>query len=1016
MKFSKLDRFLVSDSVFTLWPNTSSKTLDRDLSDHCPIILRNNSLDFGPKPIRVFDAWLNLKDIDTVIERAWSIPITGNRPDCIFRNKLKNVKIELKKHSTQLDNIDSQIRGHLSECNNWEQIAETRQLIESEKQKWLEEKMQYITKEKKKTNMLKQKSRIKWALEGDENSKYFHNYIKRRTSKNNIHGLSINGTWSEDPILIKQEAYSYFNNLFQSKHLHEECPFDNVPHLDYITPLDNQLLEAKFCEKEIWEAISNCDSSKAPGPDGFNMKFFKKHWELIKYDLIKSLDWFWVNSEISKGCNASFFTLIPKKSNPMGLNEYRPICLIGSYYKILTKILSNRLAKVIHKVIGSEQTAFLKGRNILDSAFDCIEWDFLFNTMHHMGFGPKWISFIRACLSSSSISILINGSPTSEFVPERGIRQGDPISPFLFIIVAEGLNILTKRALSNGHLQGLKIGHDNLVITHLQYADDTIFFGEWNKRNAKYISKLLKCFENISGLKVNFRKSKLYGIGTSTFETEQMANYINCTAGSTPFTYLGLPIGVPTSHTSSWQPIVEKFDKRLSDWAAKSVSFGGRLTIIKSILSSIPLYYFSLFHAPATILKVLESKRRKFFWGGSSNDNKINWIKWDQIILPYEKGGLNVGSLLAKNISLLCKWWWRFKNEHNALWVKIIKSIYGPGGGLDTNVLCRNISGHTIWKEIIKSGKVADKLGTFFTSSISKCIGNGTSISFWHDIWIGSETLKTTFHRLYMLESQKDATVAERISNVNSNSMGIWDWSRAPSGRALDELTELTNLISTVSISDRPDSWKFTLDASGIFTTSSLSNLINTLKYGVHSRNLSLPHNKYVPQKVFIFIWRVFQLKIPVRSELDKKGIDLHTILCPLCDHQIETIDHALINCPNVSSIWAQLLDWWNQNNTTISDINGAIISDQGFSHNSVGSFLWQATKLIACYIIWKHRNLKVFSNKIWNPVMIISEIQSQSFSWISTRSRKKNPIEWHQWLLNPSFYVAPPPNRMGIG
>ncbi|XP_071740879.1 uncharacterized protein [Rutidosis leptorrhynchoides] len=182
MKFSKLDRFLVSDGIFTIWPNTSSKTLDRDLSDHCPIILRNNPIDSGPKPIRVFDTWLDLKDADTVIERAWSIPINGNRPDCIFRNKLKNVKMELKKHSNQLDNIDTQIRDHLTECNNWEQTAETRPLFETEKQKWLDEKIQHIAKEKKKINMLKQKSRIKWTLEGDENSKYFHNYIKRRTS------------------------------------------------------------------------------------------------------------------------------------------------------------------------------------------------------------------------------------------------------------------------------------------------------------------------------------------------------------------------------------------------------------------------------------------------------------------------------------------------------------------------------------------------------------------------------------------------------------------------------------------------------------------------------------------------------------------------------------------------------------------------------------------------------------------------------------------------------------------
>ncbi|XP_071688881.1 uncharacterized protein [Rutidosis leptorrhynchoides] len=241
-----------------------------------------------------------------------------------------------------------------------------------------------------------------------------------------------------------------------------------------------------------------------------------------------------------------------------------------------------------------------------------------------------------------------------------------------------------------------------------------------------------------------------------------------------------------------------------------------------------------------------------------------------------------------------------------------------------------------------------------------------------------------------MLESHKEATVAERISNVNSTSVGNWNWSRTPSGRAIDELTELTNLISSVSISDCPDSWKFTLDTSGTFTTSSMSSLINTLKYGVYTRNLSLPRNKYVPQKVFIFLWRVIQQKFPVRCELDKKGIDLHTILCALCDQHIETIEHALVNCHKVTSIWVKLLDWWNQNNTLFSNINEAIISDQGFSYNSIGSTLWQATKWITCYILWKHRNLKVFSSKEWNPAMIISEIQTQSFSWLSNRSRKK--------------------------
>ncbi|XP_071719220.1 uncharacterized protein [Rutidosis leptorrhynchoides] len=755
--------------------------------------------------------------------------------------------MELKIYNSQLDNIDTQIINHLKAASKWEETAETRTLTNQEKNKWIEEKMLHIEKEKTKSNMLKQKSRIKWALEGDENSKYFHNLIKRRANKNNIRGVSKNGVWKEDPNTIKQEAYAYFNSIFKSKNLNDHCSFDNAPHLDYISQSNNLLLESQFNEKEIWDALMECESSKAPGPDGFNMKFFKKYWDLIKMDLINALNWFWTTFEISKGCNASFFTLIPKNPNPVGFNEYRPICLIGSYYKILTKILSNRLSKVIHKVIGYEQTTFLKGRNILDSvlianeiiddlkrkkkglvfkvdfekAFDCIEWDFLFNTMHCMGFGPKWISFIRACLASSSISVLINGSPTLEFIPERGIRQGDPISSFLFILVAEGLNILTKRALSYGHLHGLKIGRDNVCVTHLQYADDTIFFGEWNKRNAKHISKLLKCFEKISG--------------------------------------------------------------------------------------------------------------------------------------------------------------------------------------------------RTIWKEIIKAGKIADSLGTGFTTSFTIKIGNGESTQFWNDPWCGSERFSTQFHRLYMLESYKNATVADRIAPFNNSNKGKWSWLRTPTGRTSNELTELNNLLTTVSLSDIPDSWKWSLDTSGAFTTYSLAKIINNLKFGIHASTISLPHNKLIPQKVGIFIWRSIQKRIPVRAELDKRGIDLDTVLCPLCNNHIETTEHILALCPKSTLIWTSVLKWWNQHPIANMNLDDAIIKNQSFTSNVIGNSIWQATKWITCYSIWKHRNLKVFSKKEWVPATIISEIQTQSFSWISKRAKKKS-LEWQQWLINPSFYVSSLPHRVGIG
>ncbi|GJX41196.1 RNA-directed DNA polymerase, eukaryota [Tanacetum coccineum] len=204
----------------------------------------------------------------------------------------------------------------------------------------------------------------------------------------------------------------------------------------------------------------------------------------------------------------------------------------------------------MNKIIREVQSAFIKDRFILDGvlvinevvefikksrkrclifkvdfekAYDCVNWEFLEDIMQQMGFGRKWCGWIRACLESATSSVLVNGSPTKEFALERGIRQGDPLSPFLFLIVAESLNVAMQEVVQGGLFDGVKVGSDGIEVSHLQYADDTIFVGDWNRRNIISLMKLLKCFQMASGLKVNLNKSTLFGIGVEMEEVEGWA-------------------------------------------------------------------------------------------------------------------------------------------------------------------------------------------------------------------------------------------------------------------------------------------------------------------------------------------------------------------------------------------------------------------------------------------------------------------------------------------------------------
>ncbi|GJW82120.1 hypothetical protein Tco_0146095 [Tanacetum coccineum] len=392
---SKLDRFLIYEGLLNSCPNISSITLDRYLSDHMPILLRESHHDYGPSPFCFFHYWFELEGFDTFVKQTWNdAQVTDSNAISMFMKKMKYLKEKIRmwvKANKENSKSHKQcLQEELSKIDLLLDKGEGSSTLISKRMEILKSIQDFV---KLDTMELAQKAKIKWAIEGDENSKYYHGVLNKKRNQLAIRGILVEGRWIESPILVKDEFLSYFASRFNKPpdyRLHIDLDFPNKLSLK-----QQMVLEIEVTREEIKKAVWDCGVDKSPGPDGFTFGFYRRYWTFLETVSVEA--WFTssIMGQFPKGSNSSFITLIPKTQEAKMMKDFRPITLIGSLYKIIAKILANRLVVVLEDLVSDVQSAFVAKRQILDGAllFNGRLWSFC--TQQIRLYGPNIIKGIH---------------------------------------------------------------------------------------------------------------------------------------------------------------------------------------------------------------------------------------------------------------------------------------------------------------------------------------------------------------------------------------------------------------------------------------------------------------------------------------------------------------------------------------------------------------------------------------------------------------------------------------------
>ncbi|XP_065638811.1 uncharacterized protein LOC136071439 [Quercus suber] len=348
--------------------------------------------------------------------------------------------------------------------------------------------------------------------------------------------------------------------------------------------------------------------------------------------------------------------------------------------------------------------------------------------MAKLGFHENWILLVMRCLSSVTYAVRVNGHACGHIVPTRGLRQGDPLSPYLFLICAKGLSALLHKAVRNKELKGVAASARRPRISHLFFADDSLIFGRATVKECSEIQRVLQVYEESSGQQLNRNKTSLFfSHNTANGVKETIKAMFGAQIIKSHESYLGLPSLIGRSKRNTFAQLKQRVSNKLAGWKEKLLSSAGKEVLIKAVAQAIPSYTMSCFKLPNTLCDELTGMVRQFWWGQVKDEKKLAWMSWEKMCLPKEKGGMGFRDLKLFNLALLAKQGWRLQTNSSSLFYRVYKAKYFPS--CDFIEACLGSQPSFAWRSIWAAQDIVKR-------GLRWQVGDGEKIQVWKDKWL----------------------------------------------------------------------------------------------------------------------------------------------------------------------------------------------------------------------------------------------------------------------------------------